>query len=83
MTAAPIIQSITEVCAKNTLNLKNVDITKFDEKSVEAKAYFPYHSNKLLLDYFVTEMKKEDAVVDAYIVMKKGNNVNYEGPHES
>ena len=78
-----VIQSITDICAKNTLNLKNVDITKFDENGIEAKAYFPYHINKLLLEYFVSEMKKEDNVIDAYIVMKKGNNTNYEGPHES
>ena len=79
-----ILERINEVCNKNALNLKNVDITAIDENTIESKAYFPYHSNKLLLDYFVAEIKKEDAVIDAYIVLKNGAKANYDqGPHES
>ena len=79
----PIIEQINNVCNRNALNLKNVDITKIENGVMETKAYFPYHSNKLLLDYFITEMKKEEAVIDGYIVLKGTNNNNYEGPHES
>ena len=78
-----IIDVINTVCAKNTLNLKNIDITEINEQKIVAKAYFPYHSNKLLLDYFVNEIKKVDGVKEASIVLNK-NPANYDqGPHES
>ena len=78
-----IIESITDVCAKNALNLKSIDITAFSEKGTEVKAYFPYHTNKLLLEYFVAEMKRDKAIVDARIVMKRGQTNFEQGPHES
>ena len=79
----PIIETVNSVCGKNSFNLKSVDVTAFDEKGVEVKAYFPYHSNKLMLDYFIAEMKKEKEVTEAFIVLK-GGKINYEqGPHES
>ena len=79
----PIIDVINSVCAKNTLNLKNVDITDINDKSIVAKAYFPYHSNKLLLDYFVIEIKKVKGIKSAYIVLNKNAGNFDQGPHES
>ena len=78
-----IIDVINNVCAKNTLNLKNVDITEIGEDKIVAKAYFPYHSNKLLLEYFVIEIKKVKGIKEANIVLNK-DTANYDqGPHES
>ena len=78
-----IIDVINTVCNKNTLNLKNVDITEIANGKIVAKAYFPYHSSKLLLDYFILEIKKEEGVTGAYLVLNKDIPSNYEGPHES
>lgn len=78
-----VINVINSVCNKNSLNLKNVDISEIKDGKIIAKAYFPYHSNKLLLDYFVLEIKKEEDVTSAYLVLNKDMPNNYEGPHES
>ena len=78
-----IIEIIGNVCARSNLNLKSVDIAEIKDGNIIANAYFPYHSNKLLLDYFVIEIKKEKGVSGAYIVLNK-NHINYDhGPHES
>ena len=79
----PVIEAINNVCNKNGLNLKNTEITALDNNVLEVRAYFPYHINKHLLQYFVIEMKKIDEVKYANIVMKN-NAENYDqGPHES
>ena len=78
-----VIEVINNVCNKNGLNLKNVDITKMNNGKIEAKAYFPYHSNKLLLKYFISEISKEEGILNAYMVLKKDMPDNLEGPHES
>ena len=79
----PIIEAINNVCNKNSLNLKNIEITALDNNVLEARAYFPYHINKHLLQYFVIEMKKIEEVKYANIVLKH-NAENYDqGPHES
>ena len=79
----PIIEAINNVCNKNSLNLKNIEITALDNNVLEARAYFPYHINKHLLQYFVIEIKKIEEVKYANIVLKH-NAENYDqGPHES
>ena len=78
-----IIDVINQVCNKNGLNLKNIDITEIANGKIVAKAYFPYHSNKLLLDYFILEVKKEEGILAAYLILTKDMPSNYEGPHES
>ena len=78
-----IIDVINQVCNKNGLNLKNIDITEIANGKIVAKAYFPYHSNKLLLDYFILEVKKEEGILAAYLILTKDMPNNYEGPHES
>ena len=78
-----IIDGINKVCAKNSLNLKSVDIVELDENKIVAKAYFPYHSNKLLLDYFVIEIKKVEGIKSAYIVLNKNSGNFDQNPHES
>ena len=78
-----IIDAINTVCNKNSLNLKNVDIASIEKGRITAKAFFPYHSNKLLLDYFILEIKKVEGVKSAYLVLNKDMPINYEGPHES
>ena len=78
-----IIDVINSTCAKNTLNLKNIDITGISANKIVAKAYFPYHSNKLLLEYFVIEINKVEGVKGAYIVLNKNAGNFDQGPHES
>ena len=78
-----ILDVINKVCNKNSLNLKNIDITEIANGKIIAKAYFPYHSNKLLFDYFILEIKKEEGVLDAHLVLNKDTPNNFEGPHES
>ena len=78
----PIIEKVSDCGAKNSMNIKTIDITHFDNEKVSAKAYFPYHTNPLLLDYFCNEIKKDEAILSTIVVMKRSNK-NYEGPHES
>ena len=79
----PVIEAINDVCNKNGLNLKNIEITALDNNVLEARAYFPYHINKYLLDYFVIEMKKIKEVRYANIVLKNNGEKYDQGPHES
>lgn len=79
----PVLETIRETCLHSSLNLKNVDIISIDEKQIKAVAYFPYHSNKLLLDYFAVEMKKMDDVLETEIVVKDNAKHFDQGPHES
>ena len=78
-----IIDTINRVCAKNTLNLKNIEITEISDNKIVAMAYFPYHSNKLLLDYFIIEILKEKGIKDAHLVLSRKNTNYNQGPHES
>ena len=78
-----IIDTINSVCAKNTLNLKSVEISDISEDKIEAKAYFPYQTNKLLLYYFVIEIKKIKGIKDARIVIDEKSITYDQGPHES
>lgn len=79
----PIIDVINGVCAKNSLNIKNVAIKEINNERIVAFAYFPYQINKLLLDYFVMEVLKDERIKSAHIVLAN-NKVNYDqGPHES
>ena len=78
-----IIEIINSICSKNALNLKSADIVAIEKGKITAKAFFPYHSNKLLLDYFILEIKKVEGVNSAYLVLNKDMPTNYEGPHES
>ena len=77
-----IIDTINRICGKNDLNIKNIDIIEIAGGKIIAKAYFPYHINKLLLDYFIMEVKKEEGIIDAYAILNK-ETTNYEGPHAS
>ena len=78
-----IIDAINEVCSKNTMNLKSVEISDITDDKIVAKAYFPYQTNKLLLDYFVIEIKKAPGIKDAHIVINEKSITYDQGPHES
>ena len=78
-----VIDVITTVCTKNTLNLKSVDIVELSEEKIVAKAYFPYHSNKLLLEYFAKEIKKLDGIKSTILVLTKDQSKYGQEPHES
>lgn len=77
-----IIDLIYKVCSKNSLNLKNVDIVSIGDGKTVAKAYFPYHINPLLLDYFVMEIRKEEGIINADI-RSNNSNSGHDTPHES
>ena len=78
----PALKKIKLICDENSLNLKNLDITEFNEEKIIVKAYFPYRINPLLLDYFIKELKGEDGVVSSYKVMKEEKK-NFQDTHES
>lgn len=78
-----IIDAIHEVCSRNTMNLKSVEINDIQKNKIVAKAYFPYQTNKLLLDYFVIEIKKVQGIKEARVVINKKNITYDQGPHES
>lgn len=50
---------------------------------IVAKAYFPYYSNKLVLDYFTSETKKIQGVRNTSIVLTKDQEKYGQEPHES
>ncbi|MBO4682340.1 MAG: hypothetical protein J5618_00585, partial [Bacilli bacterium] len=77
-----IIETISDVCSKNAMNLRNIDIVDISDGKITAKAYFPYHSNKLLLQFFTMELKKIEGIESTTIVMKQKKGFN-QGPHES
>lgn len=78
-----IIDTINRVCAKNAMNLKDISIIAIDDDKIVANAYFPYHSNKLLLDYFIIEILKEKGIKNANLVLSKEIKDYNQGPHES
>ena len=67
----PALLRVKEICDNHSLNLKNIDITEFDENIIVVKAYFPYRINPLLLEYFMNELKKENEVFETSKVMKE------------
>ena len=77
-----IIETISDVCSKNAMNLRNIDIVDINNGKITAKAYFPYHSNKLLLQFFTMELKKIEGIESTSIVMKQNKRFS-QGPHES
>ena len=78
----PALERIKVICDSNSLNMKTIDISKYGDKYVEVKVYFPYHTNPLLLDYFMTELLKEEDIMDVTKVMKITNK-KFEDTHES
>ena len=78
----PSLQRVKEICDKDSLNLKNIDITELDNDKVVIKAYFPYRINPLLLEYFINELLKEEGVLEASKVMKEESG-KFEDTHES
>ena len=78
----PVLQKVKNLCDENSLNLKNLDVTEFNEEKTIVKAYFPYRINPLLLDYLMNELKKEDGVLSTYKVMKVEKK-NFQDTHES
>ena len=76
-----IIDTIQEVCSKNSMNLRNIDIVDISNGKITAFAYFPYHSNKLLLQFFTIEMNKIEGIGKMEVVMKQKKYG--QGPHES
>ena len=62
--------------------MRNIDISEYGDKYVEVKVYFPYHTNPLVLDYFMTELLKEEGIMDVTKVMKITNK-KFEDTHES
>ena len=78
----PALQKLKEVCDNNSLNMKNIDIVHIGTKQMTVEVYFPYHTNPLLLDYYMNELKKLDDVLDAKKVMKNPKR-KVENTHES
>ena len=78
----PAMERIKTVCDKQYLNLKHIDITKYEDDYLVAVAYFPYKINPNLLAYFMDEMKKDEEVIDVKKVMKEKNKV-FHDTHES
>lgn len=66
----PALQKINEICDTNSLNLKNVDVIDFNEDNIVLKAFFPYHTNPFLLDYFMSELKKDNEIVEVNKILK-------------
>lgn len=64
------------------MNLRNMDIVDISNGKITVYAYFPYHSNKLLLQFFTMEMKKIEDVGKMEVVMKESKGFN-QRPHES
>lgn len=80
--STPIIQKINDACLYNQLNLKNLNITHLDEKTIEVNAYFPYRINPLLLEYFMKELKKDPLVIECSKVIRKEDRT-FNHTHES
>jgi len=78
----PVLERITDICNKHSLNLKNVDITEINSDYLVTKAYFPYRINTNLLDYFMKEINKEEGIISVGRVIKKENKESSE-THES
>ena len=78
----PALQEIKRICDINSLNLKNLDITEYNDDYVIVKAYFPYRINPLLLEYFITELLKEGGILSAHKVMKE-EKAKFDDTHES
>lgn len=66
----PVLEKIKEVCDRNSLNMRNIDISQIGDKQMTVVVYFPYNVNPLILDYFINELKKEKEVITAKKIMK-------------
>ena len=66
----PICEKVIDLCSRNSIHLKNVDISAVEDDSVTAKAYFPYKMNKLLLEYLIIELQKDEEILKARVVDK-------------
>ena len=64
-TGYPIMERIKEICDINQIDLKKMDVTSCDEKETVVKAYYAYKVNPLLLEYCVSQLKKEEGVISA------------------
>ena len=77
----PVIETIKDVCNRNDINLKSIDIAQLDEKELVVYAYFPYKINSLLVDYFCNELAKNDAILSTKVEMKERSR--FKSDHES
>ena len=66
----PALEKIKEVCDRNSLNMRNIDISQIEDRQMTVVVYFPYNVNPLILDYFINELKKEKEVITAKKIMK-------------
>ena len=80
--SSKIIEIINDACNNNSINLKNLDVSEFNNEYIVVKAYFPYKTNPLLLEYLMNYLKQNEDIVEVSKIMKK-DNVKYNGPHES
>ena len=78
----PALQKLKEVCDNNSLNMKSIDIVEMNDKQMIVEVYFPYHTNPLLLDYYMNELNKLDDVLSTKKIMKNPKR-KVENPHES
>lgn len=78
----PALENIKQLCDKNLINLKNMDISEINENDMVIVAYFPYKINPNFLEYFMIEMKKNPNVLEIKKVMKT-NNKRFRDTHES
>ena len=61
----PSLKRLREICENPSINLKGIDIVSIDDKETVTVVYFAYRANPLVLDYFISEIKKEKEVIDA------------------
>lgn len=67
----PALNRIKTICEENSVNLKHTDVLQIDDKTVTIQAHFQYHINPNLLEYLISELKKEPDVLEATKVVKK------------
>ena len=71
-----VIERVRATCDKNSLNLKSVYITEKKGDTFTVKAYFPYNTAEITLDYFVSEIMKEEGIKSAEVVNKYHDHQN-------
>ena len=67
----PALERIKEISDAHILNIKHTTIVEYDADHAVYSVCFPFRSNPYMLDYFITELKKDDGVIEATRVVKK------------
>ena len=78
----PALERIKAIGDANHLNIKSLEISNITDEFIELKAFFPYHTNPYLMDYFMNELKKQEEILSTEKVMKKPLKT-FDDTHES